>query len=96
MSSTRFAPVIGITVSKYASAAGIVHAVEDALMGVTEREIDYPTGERGGLIYVIQSLTYAVGTYQSPWSKTYPTAAQAIELCMANAPVEIRVAGVPS
>lgn len=83
--------VIGLKVSRYASAAGVVRAVEEALMSVTDRECTYPNGERGPLIYMIQALPYTVGTYQSPWSPNYPSALAAAYICQDSAPVQIEV-----
>ena len=83
--------VIGLKVSQYASAAGVVRAVEQALMGVTHREVALPTGENCALIFVIQALPYAVGVHGDIWSPNYPTRDQAVALCQEHAPVQIEV-----
>jgi hypothetical protein len=83
--------IIGIEVSRHASAMGVVQAVEKALTDVTDREVTFDNGESCDLIFVIQALPYFVGSNGNPWSPHYPTGAQAVALCEQHAPVEIRV-----
>ncbi len=83
--------IIGIKLSKHESAFGVVRAVEQALMELTEREVELDNGDRCPLIYIIQAIRWEVGTYRDPWSKSYPTFEEAVRKCRESTPVEIQI-----